>query len=238
VGSLVNKEAQKDNFKAFLKWLNQNQRKLRPDEKKIKVFFADRSVNMSDIGRKARAVAKKEGSDDLGDHISKMEHYVKVMTQESATRGEAKFASIFTMLEKWKDPIPALVEPKTSLVHRKPRNMHEYVVLVTKNAGKHEFFKNEDRKKVWSRISKLYAKNSEGEIMILRSGLHNIHEAIKTSDLIRVELKELQKNQKISDSAKRQVAAEVESILKTVERETKKSEKQIAGALKIISQGV
>ncbi|UWQ54734.1 hypothetical protein [Leisingera caerulea] len=234
----INTVAQKDNFKAFLKWLNKNQRKIKPDGRKIKIFFADRMINMGEIGKKARSIAKEEGSEDLGAHVAKMENLVKVMTQASKGGGEAKYASIFTMLEKWTNTIPGLIEPKTSLVHRRSRNMLDYVKLVSENKGNHEFFDRTDRKKVWPRLSKIYAKNTEGEIEILRSGLHNIHEAVKTSDLIRVELKELQKNQKISKTARRIVAVEVEKILEALERETKRSEKATADAIKMISQGL
>ena len=78
-------QLQAENLKAFQKWAKANRKKLRPDDKKIKIFYADRMINMSDLGKKVKEIEKKNGDTDLGPHVAKIESYVKHITSSSMT---------------------------------------------------------------------------------------------------------------------------------------------------------
>lgn len=224
------------NFKAFSKWVSKNKSRLKPDEGKVKIFYADRMINMSVVGKKAKEIEKREGSDDLGPHIAKIESLVKIMTSSSIGGKEARYASIETMLRKSKSQMPTVLHPENGFKVKDWENMLEYAHKVAGRSAKVAYMKKGDAARVWSTLSEIYAKNTKGEIMILESGLNDVKRAFETSDLIRVELKHLRNNSDISKSSQKEVEKVIESYLRRLEIAAGINEKELLNAKKMLGE--
>lgn len=229
-------EVQSVNFKAFERWISKYKNKMRPDKKKIKVFYTGQTINMGPVGAKAKKIEESfnpDGAAKLGEHVSNLWAMVEEMTRQPPGKHTAGFASIDTMLKRWTKNIPVLLEPESGDVASGIKNMQDYARAASNLRSRDPaFFKKMHQGKVFESFSRIYSKNCQGEIMILDAGLQRVADISKTNNLIHVELKKLIKNKDISDRSKAEVVNFMEKKLAAYGKQAKALKKEIEQAKK------
>ncbi|MCR8723618.1 hypothetical protein [Frigidibacter sp. ROC022] len=198
------------NFKLFGDWVKANGKEVKP-RREVALFYAGDFINMGELGKLAKA---HDPSDRKDRHIGRIWTYVKEMTDNPVGR-KLRYSSIDTALKACPKAPPAVIDPLTVKPIKPFADMNAYAHGVTRLSPKGDgaYLLAADQRKVWSVLSKLYAANTEGEIMILAEFMRDYETFRKNSDLVHVELKKLLQNKKLPDSAKKQVQAYVKRYI-------------------------